>query len=135
MLMNPAVYAKLLGEKIDKHNTEVYLVNTGWLSGGYGKGDRINLPYTRAMIREALNGKFKNIEFVEHPVFKIMMPKECPGVPKEMLDPKNTWTDKEAYDAAAKELALKFNENFKKFGSVSEDIVKAGPEVRRFTCI
>ncbi|WP_368488174.1 phosphoenolpyruvate carboxykinase (ATP) [Clostridium sp. BJN0013] len=135
MLMNPAVYAKLLGEKIDKHNTEVYLVNTGWLSGGYGKGDRINLPYTRAMIREALNGKFKNIEFVEHPIFKVMMPKECPGVPKEMLDPKNTWTDKEAYDAAAKKLAKKFNENFKKFGSVSENIVKAGPEIRRFTCI
>lgn len=135
MLMEPAVYAKLLGEKIDKHNTEVYLVNTGWLSGGYGKGDRINLSYTRAMIREALNGKFKGIEFEEHPIFKVMIPKECPGVPKEILNPKNTWLDKEAYDATAKKLAMKFNDNFKKFGDVSEDIVKAGPEIRPFTWI
>ncbi|ADK13703.1 Phosphoenolpyruvate carboxykinase [ATP] [Clostridium ljungdahlii DSM 13528] len=128
MLMNPAVYAKLLGERIDKYNTQVYLVNTGWLSGGYGNGDRIKLSYTRAMIREALRGKFKDVEFVEHPVFKVMMPKRCPGVPDEILNPRNTWEDKEAYDETARKLALKFSKNFEKFKDVSEDIAKAGPE-------
>ncbi|QXE19868.1 phosphoenolpyruvate carboxykinase (ATP) [Clostridium sp. 001] len=128
MLMNPAVYAKLLGERIDKYNTQVYLVNTGWLSGGYGNGDRIKLSYTRAMIREALKGKFKDVEFVEHPVFKVMMPKRCPGVPDEILNPRNTWEDKEAYDETARKLALKFSKNFEKFKDVSEDIAKAGPE-------
>ncbi|AGY76928.1 phosphoenolpyruvate carboxykinase (ATP) [Clostridium autoethanogenum] len=128
MLMNPAVYAKLLGERIDKYNTQVYLVNTGWLSGGYGNGDRIKLSYTRAMIREALKGKFKDVEFVEHPVFKVMMPKRCPGVPDEILNPRNIWEDKEAYDETARKLALKFSKNFEKFKDVSEDIAKAGPE-------
>lgn len=126
MLMNPAVYAKLLGERIDKYNTQVYLVNTGWLSGGYGNGDRIKLSYTRAMIREALKGKFKDVEFVEHPVFKVMMPKRCPGVPDEILNPRNIWEDKEAYDETARKLALKFSKNFEKFKDVSEDIAKAG---------
>ncbi len=130
MLMNPAVYAKLLGERIDKYNTQVYLVNTGWLSGGYGNGDRIELSYTRAMIKEALNGKFKDVDFVEHPVFKVMMPTKCPGVPDEMLNPKNTWQDKKAYDKTAEKLALKFSKNFQKFKDVSEDIAKAGPEVK-----
>ncbi|AZV55638.1 phosphoenolpyruvate carboxykinase (ATP) [Clostridium sp. AWRP] len=129
MLMNPAVYAKLLGERIDKYNTQVYLVNTGWLSGGYGKGNRIKLSYTRAMIREALKGKFKDVDFVEHPVFKVMMPTRCPGVPDEILNPRNTWQDKEAYDETARKLAMKFSKNFEKFKDVSEDIAKAGPEV------
>lgn len=131
MLMNPAVYAELLGEKIDKYNTEVYLVNTGWLSGGYGKGSRIKLSYTRAMVKAALDGKLTNAKFDEHPVFKISIPTECPGVPSEILDPKNTWEDKEAYDAKVLELAEKFNENFKKFNNVSESIIKAGPEIRK----
>lgn len=128
MLMNPAVYAELLGEKIDKYNTEVYLVNTGWLSGGYGKGDRIKLSYTRAMVKAALEGKLTDVKFVEHPIFKISMPVECEGVPAEILDPRNTWEDKQAYDAKALELAEKFNENFKKFNNVPDSIIKAGPE-------
>ena len=130
MLMNPAVYAELLGEKIDKYNTEVYLVNTGWLSGGYGKGDRIKLSYTRAMVKAALAGNLTNAKFVEHPIFKISMPTECPGVPTEILNPRNTWEDKEEYDAKALELAEKFNENFKKFNNVPESIIKAGPETK-----
>lgn len=130
MIMNPAIYAELLGEKIDKYKTEVYLVNTGWLSGGYGKGDRIKLSYTRAMIKAALDGKLTNAKFEEHPIFKILIPKECPGVPSQILDPKNTWEDKEAYDAKVLELAEKFNENFKKFENVSESIVKAGPQIK-----
>lgn len=130
MLMDPAVYAELLGEKIDKYNTEVYLVNTGWLYGGYGKGDRIKLSYTRAMVKAALEGKLTDAKFVDHPVFKISMPVECPGVPSEILNPRNTWEDKKAYDVKALELAEKFNENFKKFNNVPESIVKAGPEIK-----
>lgn len=135
MLMKPAIYAELLGEKIDKYKTEVYLVNTGWLSGGYGKGDRIKLAYTRAMIKAALDGKLINAKFDEHPIFKTLIPRECPGIPSEMLDPRNTWEDKDAYDARALELAEKFNENFKKFGNVSESIVKAGPEIKQIQCV
>lgn len=130
MLMNPTVYAELLGEKIDKYNTEVYLVNTGWLSGGYGKGSRIKLSYTRAMVKAALEGKLKDVNYVEHPVFKVLMPEECPGVPSELLNPKNTWEDKEAYDVKAYELADKFNDNFKKFNTVPEEIVKAAPRTK-----
>ncbi|MBV7274981.1 phosphoenolpyruvate carboxykinase (ATP) [Clostridiaceae bacterium UIB06] len=130
MLMNPAVYAELLGERIDKYGTDVYLVNTGWLSGGYGKGNRIKLSYTRAMVKAALEGKLKNVKFVEHPIFKVSMPLECPDVPSEILDPKNTWEDKEAYEIKAFELAQKFQDNFKKFKNVPEDIIQAGPVVK-----
>lgn len=130
MLMNPAVYAELLGQRIDKYGTDVYLVNTGWLSGGYGKGNRIKLSFTRAMVKSALEGKLKNVQFVEHPIFKISMPLECPGVPTEILDPKNTWEDKEAYEIRALELAKKFGDNFKKFKNVPEEIIEAGPVVK-----
>lgn len=129
MPMNPAVYAELLGERIEKYGTNVFLVNTGWLFGGYGKGDRIKLSYTRAMISAALEGKLENVEFEEHPIFKVLMPKECEGVPKELLNPENTWEDKEAYRKKAIELAHNFTENFKKFKNVPEKIVQAGPNV------
>lgn len=131
MLMNPRVYAELLGDKIEKHETNVYLLNTGWLYGGYGKGSRIKLSYTRAMVHAALEGKFENASFVMHPVFKIMVPTSCPGVPSELLNPRNTWEDKEAYDAAANNLAGRFEENFKKFINVPEQIIDAGPITRR----
>ncbi len=127
MLMNPSVYAKLLGEKITKYNTEVYLVNTGWSGGAYGVGKRMNLTYTRAMVKAALNGQLKNIDFEEHEIFKVLVPKEVPNVPGEILNPKNTWTNKEEYDIKAKELAKKFNDNFQKFKEVSDDIKNAGP--------
>lgn len=130
MLMNPSVYAELLGEKIDKYNTEVYLVNTGWLNGGYGKGNRIKLSYTRAMVKAALEGRLKDVEYLEHPIFKVLMPLECPGVPCEILNPKNTWEDKEEYDYKAVALADKFKENFKKFKNVPKEIIEAGPEIK-----
>lgn len=133
MLMNPIVYAKLLGERIDKYNTEVYLVNTGWIGGIYGVGKRIDLPYTRAMVRAALEGRLKDVKFTEHPVFKVMIPTECPGVPKEILNPRNLWKDKGAYDDKAEELAVKFYDNFKRFDGISEDIkdiAGAGPRVK-----
>lgn len=127
MPLSPQTYAKLLGEKIDKNNAKVYLVNTGWSGGPYGVGKRMKLPYTRAMVNAAIAGELDKVEYELDPIFKVSIPKECPGVPSEVLNPKNTWTDKAAYDAAAKKLAKDFAENFKKFKGVSEDIVNAGP--------
>jgi phosphoenolpyruvate carboxykinase (ATP) len=127
MLMNPAVYAKLLGERIEKYNSDVYLVNTGWSGGGYGKGDRIKLTYTRAMVKAALDGSLKNAEYTLNPIFKVLVPTECPCVPKEILNPRSTWKDKKQYDIKARELAYKFRENFSKFISVPKEIVNAGP--------
>ncbi len=126
MLLNPAVYAKLLGEKIDKHNTEVFLVNTGWIGGAYGEGKRINLPYTRAMVKGIISGELGKEEYYEHPVFNLLIPKQCPGVPKEILNPRELWENKEEYDKKAFELADKFKENFSKFNNVPENILKAG---------
>jgi phosphoenolpyruvate carboxykinase (ATP) len=123
MLMNPAVYAKLLGEKIEKHNSEVYLINTGWSGGGYGKGERIKLSYTRTMVKAALTGQFKDAAFTEHPIFKVLVPEECPGVPAEILNPENTWENKEEYRLNAGELAVKFKNNFRKFNSQWDNII------------
>ncbi|SFU88070.1 phosphoenolpyruvate carboxykinase (ATP) [Clostridium sp. DSM 8431] len=126
MLLNPAEYAKLLGEKINEGHTEVYLINTGWVAGGYGVGDRIKLKYTRSMVNAVINDDFKNVEFVDHPVFNLSVPKECPYVPSEVLDARGLWADKEAYDKKALELAESFKNNFKKFKNVTDDIVNAG---------
>ena len=128
MLLNPTVYAKILGEKIDKSNAEVYLINTGWIGGVYGKGKRIKLSYTRSMVKAIILDKFKNVEFHEHPIFKVLIPSECPEVDNDILDPKNTWVSKDAYNKKAYELAEKFNQNFKRFKDVPLNIIKAGPE-------
>ncbi|MCF6138364.1 phosphoenolpyruvate carboxykinase (ATP) [Pseudalkalibacillus berkeleyi] len=122
-------YAKMLGEKIEQHDVDVYLVNTGWSGGEYGVGKRMNLPYTRAMVQAALEGELRSTETVKDPIFGLNIPTQCPGVPGEVLQPKKTWADQEAYDAKAKELALKFKENFNKFENVSSDIKNAGPTV------
>ncbi|WP_291575078.1 phosphoenolpyruvate carboxykinase (ATP) [Clostridium sp. UBA4548] len=128
MLMKPSVYAKLLGEKIVNYNTEVYLVNTGWTGGEYGTGKRMNLNYTRAMVKAALEGNLKDVEYEIDEIFNLYVPKSVPNVPQEILNPKNTWTDKEKYDFKARELAKQFHKNFQKFGEVSEDIKKAAPK-------
>ncbi|MCB2294773.1 phosphoenolpyruvate carboxykinase (ATP) [Clostridium algoriphilum] len=127
MLLNPVVYAKLLGEKIDKYKAEVYLINTGWIGGAYGKGERVNLSYTRAMVKAVMLDKFKNIKFYEHPVCKVLIPLECPDVSKEILNPRNTWVNKDEYDKKAYELAEKFEENFRRFKDIPSNIIKAGP--------
>lgn len=127
MMMRPSVYAKLLGERIDKHDTEVFLVNTGWSGGGYGVGSRMKLSYTRAMVKAALEGKLKEIQYTQHPIFKVAIPVEVPNVPSEILNPENTWEDKEKYNLKAKELAAKFYANFSKFQGVSESVKMAGP--------
>lgn len=128
MVLNPSVYAELLGKKINEHNAMCWLVNTGWSGGSYGIGSRIKIKYTRAMLNAALAGELDNVETFKDPVFGLFVPKEVPGVPAEVLDPKNTWTDKAKYDETAKHLAAMFHENFKAFEKdVDEDIKNAGP--------
>lgn len=123
----PATYAEMLGEKIDQYNSSVFLVNTGWTGGSYGVGQRMKLSYTRAMVHSALEGELNNIETVTDDIFGLEAPMHVPGVPDEVLVPRNTWADKEAYDAEAKALAMKFHENFSKFNHASEEIRNAGP--------
>ena len=124
-----SVYAKLLGEKINQHNTEVYLVNTGWSGGPYGIGKRIKIQYSRAMITAALSGALDTVKYNHDDLFNLSVPSEVDGVPSEILDPKNTWDDKDSYDFSAKKLAQMFVENFKKFEHVSSEIVDAGPKL------
>ena len=124
-----AVYAKLLGEKITQHRTVVYLVNTGWSGGPYGVGSRIKIKYSRAMVTAALSGSLDIVKYRHDDRFNVDIPTEVPDVPPEILDPKNTWTDKDSYDLSAKKLAQMFVENFKKFQGVSQDIIDAGPHI------
>ncbi|WP_156288556.1 phosphoenolpyruvate carboxykinase (ATP) [Oceanobacillus salinisoli] len=123
----PSKYAEMLGEKIDQYNTNVFLVNTGWTGGSYGVGKRMKLSHTRAMVHSALEGELNNVETVTDEIFGLEIPLHIPGVPDEVLIPKQTWEDKEAYDLTAKDLSLKFHHNFMKFTEASEDIRQAGP--------
>jgi phosphoenolpyruvate carboxykinase (ATP) len=128
MVLSPIVYAKLLGEKIAEHNVTVWLVNTGWSGGPYGVGQRVKIAYTRAMVHAALDGSLNNVQTITDPVFGIAVPVSCPNVPAEVLNPRNTWTDKAAYDAQAKKLACMFTENFKIFEKdVPAEVGAAGP--------
>ena len=130
MPLHPNVYAKLLGEKIAKHNSNSWLINTGWSGGPYGVGNRMKIQYTRAMLNAALSGELDNVETVEDPIFGLHIPKEVDGVPSEVLNPKNTWKDKDEYDKSAKKLANMFVENFKKFeADTAPEIANAGPKV------
>ncbi|MFV1454573.1 phosphoenolpyruvate carboxykinase (ATP) [Bacillus mycoides] len=119
-------YAEMLGEKIEKHDAKVFLVNTGWTGGEYGVGKRMNLGYTRAMIQAALSGELAKAETAKHDIFGLEVPRHVPGVPDEVLMPEQTWADKDAYKVKAIELANEFKENFKKFDSVSEAIINLG---------
>ncbi len=125
--LEPSVYAKMLGERIEKNNSRVFLINTGWSGGPYGVGSRIKLKYTRAMVAAAISGELDNVEYKLDDIFNVYIPQSCPNIPEEMLNPVNTWNDKVAYEKTAKELAGKFNENFKKYAHMPENIVKAGP--------
>ncbi|MGB9976960.1 phosphoenolpyruvate carboxykinase (ATP) [Thermovenabulum sp.] len=116
----PYVYAELLKEKVEKFNTDIYLVNTGWIKGPYGTGERINLNYTRAIIKAALSGLLKDVEYEKDPVFNLMIPKYCPGVPAEILNPRNSWKDKKAYDEYAHKLKNSFTTNASKYNLPAE---------------
>jgi phosphoenolpyruvate carboxykinase (ATP) len=124
-----AEYASLLGEKMRRHQANCWLVNTGWVGGPYGIGQRMPLAYTRAMLNAALDGQLDGAPMEPHPFFKVMVPKVCPGVPSRVLDPREMWDDKRAYDQAALELSARFNKNFEKFADVSPEIAAAAPLV------
>ncbi|MFY8109737.1 MAG: phosphoenolpyruvate carboxykinase (ATP), partial [Bacteroidia bacterium] len=128
--LHPGKYAEMLGKKLkDNPNINVWLINTGWSGGAYGVGSRMKLSYTRAMITAALNGELNNVTFETHPVFGYAMPTACPNVPVELLNPRNTWSDKAAYDAQANKLANMFVKNFEQFANgVSEEILSAAPK-------
>jgi phosphoenolpyruvate carboxykinase (ATP) len=132
MVWDPTVYAEMLAEKMAKYNSQAWLVNTGWTGGPYGVGKRMKLAYTRAMVRAAVEGKLDGVETKQDPVFGIAIPSSVPDVPSEVLFPRDTWTDKNAYDQKAAELAAHFHENFKRFeGSASAAVKAAGPLLGR----
>lgn len=127
--LHPGKYAEMLGERMKKHNVNIWLVNTGWSGGAYGVGQRMKLSYTRAMISAALDGKLENVEYVAHRTFGFMMPKECPNVPAELLSPRLAWSNEDEYDKKAQELAAMFIKNFEKYASgVSAEILAAAPK-------
>jgi phosphoenolpyruvate carboxykinase (ATP) len=128
--LHPGKYAAMLGKKLEEANVNVFMINTGWTGGPYGTGSRMKLAYTRAMITAVLEDKLDNVAFEAHPVFGMMMPKECPNVPSEILNPRNTWADKNEYDEKAKVLGKQFIKNFEKYASgVTEDILAAAPKI------
>ncbi|MEO8822559.1 MAG: phosphoenolpyruvate carboxykinase (ATP) [Ginsengibacter sp.] len=128
--LHPALYAEMFGKKIREQNVRVWMINTGWSGGQYGEGKRINLSFTRAMISAALEGKLDDVAYEKHPVFGMMMPKECPSVPSQILNPVNTWKDKKEYEKKSKELGKRFVENFKKFADhAGAEILAAAPVI------
>jgi phosphoenolpyruvate carboxykinase (ATP) len=128
MVLHPGVYADLLAQKMNEHNANCWLINTGWSGGPYGEGKRMEIKYTRAMIRAILSGSLAGVETRPDPIFGVNVPVSCPDVPAEVLTPRNTWKDKDAYDQKARHLARLFNENFKKFSEgVSEGVRAVAP--------
>lgn len=128
MPLHPTVYAEMLSKKMTEAGVNVWLVNTGWSGGPYGVGSRIKLKYTRAMITAAMRGELDNVDYDEHPIFGLQMPKYIHNIPSEMLDPINTWLQKGAYISKAIQLAHSFHLNFDKFASqASEEIINGGP--------
>jgi phosphoenolpyruvate carboxykinase (ATP) len=127
--LHPAVYAKMLGERISRHGAKVWLVNTGWTGGAYGVGSRMKLAYTRTMVSAALAGALDDVRFRPDPVFGFDVPVEVPGVPAELLTPRSTWADPAAYDAQARKLATMFRENFEQYQpAVADEVAQAGPK-------
>ena len=127
--LNASVYANMLGEKLKETGANVFLVNTGWCGGAAGTVPRMNLKYTRAMVSAALSGELNEVEYELDPIFNVNIPKSCPNVPAEILNPKNVWKDQAAYEASAKNLAKKFADNFaKKYPDMPANIVNAGPK-------
>jgi phosphoenolpyruvate carboxykinase (ATP) len=128
MVLHPTVYANFLGDKIARHDTRVWLVNTGWTGGPYGVGSRMKIAYTRAMIQAALAGELDDVGYTTDPTFNLDVPQSCPGIPAEVLVPRNTWPDPSAYDRQAQKLARMFTENFRTFEQdAAPDVKAAGP--------
>lgn len=125
--LHPSVYAEMLGQRIEEHDANVYLVNTGWAGGKYGVGSRMKLKYTRAMVTAALNGDLEKAQLVLDPIFNVMVPTSCPGVPDEFLSQRAMWKNDAEYEATAKDLAARFVKNFQKYSNMPANIVNAGP--------
>ena len=127
---HPGEYAHMLAERLERHDVPVWLVNTGWTGGPYGTGERMSIDHTRTMVRAALKGKLASVAYEVDPVFGVEVPVSVPGVPDEVLRPRNTWPDPAAYDAKARELAAMFADNFRAYADgVDEDVRGAGPRV------
>lgn len=130
MPLHPTRYADMLSKKMLESGVNVWLINTGWTGGPYGTGSRMKLKYTRAMITEALNGNLAKASYEKHEIFGLQMPTSCLNVPQEVLNPRQTWKDKEAYDAKAMQLAKSFKVNFEQFEAhASEEIVRGAPKI------
>ncbi len=130
MALHPSVYGRLLGDKIKRHDVRCWLINTGWSGGPYGVGKRMDISLTRAMLNAALSGDLDDATVVADPFFGLPVPETCPGVPSDLLHPANTWEDKAAYAAKAKELARAFHENFAEYTDmVSPEVNAAGPQI------
>ncbi len=113
-----------------ENQVNVWMINTGWTGGPYGIGNRMKLKYTRAMISAALEGKLSNVEYDFHSIFGMAVPQECPGVPSDILNPRNTWADKTAYDEKANFLAALFTKNFEKYkDGVTDEVLAAAPKI------
>ncbi|HYC87445.1 MAG TPA: phosphoenolpyruvate carboxykinase (ATP), partial [Chryseosolibacter sp.] len=131
MPLHPTAYAQMLSKKMQEARVNVWLVNTGWSGGAYGVGKRMSLKYTRALITAALEGELDNVRYTRHDVFGLAMPQSCPGVPDEILNPRNTWKDKDAYDQTANHLANAFITNFEKFADyATEEMLAAAPKIK-----
>jgi phosphoenolpyruvate carboxykinase (ATP) len=130
MVHHPMVYASLLGKRIQEHDAKCWLINTGWTGGPFGIGSRMKISYTRAMIDALLNDALNDVDYEADPVFGGMIPLSCPGVPSEVLKPRNTWQDKAAYDTQASKLAAMFIKNFEQFAEgVTPEVLQAGPTI------
>ncbi len=125
--LQPIEDANLLRERIEKYRVRCYLINTGWTGGSFGIGQRININYTRSMVQAAISGDLDRVEMVTDPIFGLRMPTLCPGVPGDVLIPRNTWQDKEAYDMQAAGLAARFKKNFQQFALPDDEVRNAGP--------
>jgi phosphoenolpyruvate carboxykinase (ATP) len=130
LMWHPTRYAEMLADKIQKHGANVWLVNTGWTAGPFGTGHRMSLAHTRAIIDAINGGALADVPVVADPVFGLGIPTSCPGVPSEILTPRNTWADKAAYDATAKKLADLFASNFAEYADkASDEIIAGGPRI------
>ena len=123
----PAEYARMLGDRIERFGSSCLLINTGWTGGGYGVGERMSLPHTRAIVNAALRGDLEGVPMQEHPIFRLQVPTSCPDVPSHILDPRSTWSDTAEYDRVATHLAGLFRENFERFDGVAAQIADAAP--------
>jgi phosphoenolpyruvate carboxykinase (ATP) len=130
LVWHPTRYAELLAEKMKRHQANAWLINTGWSGGGYGVGERVKLSYTRAIIDAIHSGELKEAPTVKDSVFGLSIPTRCPGVPAEVLQPRNTWKDAAAYDQAAQHLAKLFRDNFAQYSAAASDSIRAaGPRL------